>query len=253
MSPANEQANFVADVINDIVSRTSLTELEGPNGGPYLPLTFSESPEQSAGAVRLWRAADDSPLDRMLHMRLLAGPVDTQLLFLFGRADSSMPHFHLQTVQFPPDGCVYNADILPRLDPVTHPNWFTRVFSGLRRPYKAATTDRENSCAQAPANPALAFYMSPYGIASARTDTAELAKVAPQLQAYVDHYLALAGEGTWPVPEGVDTIARDKHYLQLFFADELDPRAWHGVYKVIGEARGKVVKQLLRTPLKLST
>ncbi|MBT8421816.1 MAG: hypothetical protein KJP03_01745, partial [Gammaproteobacteria bacterium] len=187
--------------------------------------------------------------DRMVHMRLLTGPVDTQLLFVFGRADSTMPHMHLQTVQFPPDGCVYNVDLLPRLDPVTHPNWFTRVYTGLRRPYKAATGDAGNSCAQAPANPALAFYMSPYGIASARTDTTELEHVSPQLLAYIDHYLALAEE-KWPVPDGVDTIGRDRQYLQLFFADELDPRAWHGVYKVIGEARGKVVKQLLQTPLR---
>lgn len=244
------QSTLVDSVIEDILSATGLQEQQGPDAGPYLPLTLSEQPEQSAGFVRLWRGVADSPLDRMVHMRLEAGPVLTQLLFVFGRADSCMPHFHLQTVQFPPDGCVYNADVLPRLDPVQQPGWFSKVYTGLRRPYRAAVGDPANSCAQAPANPALAFYMSPYGIASGRTDLDELVRVEPQLRAFVSHYLELAG-GPWPAPEGVDTVARDKQYLQLFFADELDPRAWHGVYKVIGEPRGKLVKQALCTPLRL--
>lgn len=242
---------LIDSVIAELVAATDLREIHSSGAEPYLPLTFAEAPEQSAGSVRLWQAADDSPLDRMVHMRLAAGPVLTQLLFVFGRADNCMPHIHLQTVEFPPDGCVYNVDILPRLDPVTHPSWFKKIYNGLRRPYRAAVSDAANSCAQAPANPALAFYMSPYGIASGRTDHAELERVEPQIRAYVAHYLKLAATH-WPAPEGVDTVGRDKQYLQLFFGDSLDPRAWHGVYKVIGEARGKVIKQVLRNPLNLN-
>jgi len=241
---------FIDSVIDDILADGHFDEVNGPDGGPYLPLTFSEAPDESAGCVRLWRGRDSSVLDRMVHVRLVAGPVETQLLFVMGLADSCMPHLHVQVVQFPPDGCVYNADLMPRLDAVDHPDWFTRVYSGLRRPFRQATSDRDNSCAQAPANPALAVYMSPWGIGSGRTDKAELDRVGPQLRDYVSHYLQLAAEPDWEAPQQEDAVGRDKRYLQLFFADDLDPRAWHGVYKIVGEARGKMVKSLLRSPLR---
>jgi len=239
---------FINSVIDDFAAEVDLKETEGPDGGPYLLLTHSDSPSDTAGYVRLWCAQGASPLDRMVHMRLIAGPVETQLLFIFGRADTCMPHLHLQVVEFPPDGCVYNVDLMPRLDPVDFPEWFTRVYSGLRRAYRQATGDGNNSCAQAPANPALAVYMSPWGIASGRANREELNRVEPQLRDYVSHYLSLAGQEDWASPAGVDTAERDQRYLELFFADELDPRAWHGVYKVVGEARGRVIKSLLRTP-----
>jgi len=248
MSDAPYSLAFINSVIDDFTARSDLTETLGPDSGPYLLLTHSESPSDSAGYVRLWCAQGASPLDRMVHMRLIAGPVETQLLFVFGRADTCMPHLHLQLVEFPPDGCVYNVDLMPRLDAVDFPDWFTRVYSGLRRPYRQATGDRGNSCAQAPANPALAVYMSPWGIASGRANREELNRVEPQLRDYVSHYLALAGQDDWAPPSGVDTAERDQRYLELFFADKLDPRAWHGVYKVVGEARGRVIKSLLRTP-----
>ena len=249
MSEAPYSLAFIESVIDDCVASSGLTEVAGPDNGPYLPLTQSASPKESAGYVRLWRAADESPLDRMVHMRLIAGPVETQLLFVFGRESNCMPHLHLQVVQFPPDGCVYNVDLLPRLDAVDFPDWYTRVYSPLRRPYRQATGDSDNSCAQAPANPALAVYMSPWGIASGRANREELSRVEPQLRDYVAHYLSLANQDDWEAPANVGTAERDRRYLQLFFADELDPRAWHGVYKVVGEARGGVIKRLLRTQL----
>ncbi len=241
---------FIDSVIDEILEGGHFDEVSGPDGGPYLPLTHSDSPDTSAGYVRLWRGYESSVLDRMVHMRLVAGPVETQLLFIMGLADSCMPHLHVQVVQFPPEGCVYNADLMPRLDAVYHPDWFTRGCSGLRRPYRQATSERGNSCAQAPANPALAVYMSPWGISSARTDKAELDRVEPQLRDYVSHYMKLAAEADWEAPDGEDARERDKRYLQVFFGDDLDPRAWHGVYKVVGEARGRVIKSLLRTPLR---
>ena len=250
MSETPFSLRFVDSVIDEILTAAEWQEQRNVDAGPLLPLTLQDHPAQSAGYVRLWKALGASPLDRMVHMRLIAGPVETQLLFVFGRAENCMPHLHLQVVQFPPAGCVYNVDLLPRLDAVEFPDWFSRVFSGLRRAYGQATGNPENSCAQAPANPALAVYMSPWGIASGRSDQAELDRLEPQLRAYVAHYLALAAEPGWEAPDGVDCARRDAQYLKLFFADELDPRAWHGVYKVVGQARGGVIKSLLRTPLR---
>ncbi len=239
---------FIEALIARCLSAVAWTERTAPDGGPCIALTVADDPQQSAGYVRFWEGPADSPLDRMVQMRLQAGPVETQLLFLFGRPETVMPHFHAQAVQFPPAGCVYNADLLPRVDPVDHPEWFERVFGALRRPYRKATSDRENSCAQAPANPMLALYMSPWGIASGQTDREELEKVRPSIDAYLDHYLGLAAESGWDVADTGAQVARDSRHLAQFFSDELDPRAWNGVYRIVGEDTGRRVKQLLQEP-----
>jgi len=239
---------YISQMIDRVLEKTRWEELTAADGGPALTLQTLEE-KQAAGYVRLWRASAESPLDRMVHMRLIAGPVETQLLFIFGKAETSMPHLHAQVVQFPPDGCVYNMDYLPRLDPVERADWFERVFGELRRPYRKATADRNNSCAQAPANPALAVYMSPWGIASGRATKEELDRVAPCLEEYLDHYLQLANESGWDEPAGAALIERDRRHLELFFSDEMDPRAWNGVYRIIGEDTGRAVKAMFTTPL----
>ena len=239
---------YISKMIEQVLANTGWDELVASDGEAFLPLTILEG-GHSAGYVRLWRGAKGSPLDRMVHMRLIAGPVETQLLFIFGRSETSMPHLHAQVVQFPPDGCVYNMDYLPRVDPVDRPEWFERVFGALRRPYRKATTDSENSCAQAPANPALAVYMSPWGIASGRADKAELDKVTPCIDEYLEHYLRLANEDDWDEPNGASLVERDRRHLALFFSDDMDPRAWNGVYRIIGEDQGRAVKALFESPL----
>jgi hypothetical protein len=219
-------------------------------GDPCMALSLADDSAAAAGYLRYWQAPDASPLDRMLHMRLMAGPVETQLMFIFGKPETSMPHFHAQAVQFPPAGCVYNVDLLPRLDPVDHPEWFERVFTPLRRPYRQATSDKDNSCNQAPANPALAVYMSPYGIASSQTDREELERVSPSVDAYLEHYLALATESGWDECDAAELRARDSRHLAKFFSDDMDPRAWNGVYRIIGEASGRQLKALIEQPAK---
>jgi hypothetical protein len=241
---------YVAGYIAKVLASGAWAELKGTDDGPFIPLQMQDNAAQSAGYLRIWRAPDNLPLDRMIHLRLIAGPVETNLLFVFGQSDTTMPHLHAQIVQFPPDGCVYNMDLLPRLDAVEHPEWFDRVYAPLRRPYRKATSDRANSCAQAPANPALAVYMSPWGISSGRADTAELDRLAPALEEYLEHYLHLAGETGWDYPASTQLAERDRRHLALFFADELDPRAWNGVYKIVGESTGQRIKRLFRSPLK---
>jgi hypothetical protein len=240
---------FIEGLIDQSLTACSWSEQHSADGGHYMQLQQAENPDATAGYVRFWTAPADAPLDRMIHLRLIAGPVETQLLFIFGRADSSMPHFHAQAVQFPPAGFVYNVDFIPRLDPVDHPDWFETVFGPLRRPYRKATSDEQNSCAQAPANPALAVYMSPWGIASSQTDQAELERVTPCIVAYLEQYLALAAQNTWSVADPDAQSKRDSRHLERFFADELDPRAWNGVYRIIGEETGLAIKALMQNPI----
>ncbi|MFW2403733.1 MAG: hypothetical protein ACN4GT_03125 [Gammaproteobacteria bacterium] len=219
------------------------------DGGPCRSLTRADD-SAAAGWIRLWSAPDSDLVDRMIHIRLQADPVDTQLFFLFGRRSTAMPHFHAQVVQFAPDACVYNADFLARLDPVEHPDYFAQVFEPLSKPYWRAINDQQNKCALAPANPAIAAYLTPWSIGVGQpTDRAELDRVAPQIHAFLDHYLDLARSLDYPIEDAPAQIARDRAHLENFFADRLDRRAWNGVYGMIGEAAGQDLKNILKTPL----
>ncbi|MDH3977556.1 MAG: hypothetical protein OEU86_03495 [Gammaproteobacteria bacterium] len=227
-----------------------LSEINNDDGGPYLQLTRADDATLPAGFLRLWQGDGQHWIDRMIHFRLQSDPVDTQLFFLFGRSDSAMPHFHAQVVQFAPDACVYNADFLPRLDPVEHPDYFTEVFTPLNKPYWKAISDTANICALAPASPAIATYLSDWSIGTGRpTNKAELERVTPQIDAFLDYCLQLGTNLSYTNIDTEATRERNRKHLDIFFSDKLDPRAWKGVYSVIGEEAGKQIKQIFKTDI----
>ena len=244
--------NFGFDFINGLVSRCTarlpFEERTGPNGAPLMQLVGAEDADQDVGFLRLWAGTD--PVDRMVHVRLQGDPADTQLFFLFGRAATVMPHFHGQVVQFGADACVYNADLLPRLDPVDHPDYYQVVFGPITKAYWRAINNPARACASAPANPAIATYLSPWSIGAARPATrAELTDVGEQIHAYLDHWLQLCEELDYPRQDPAAMIERDTRHLEGFFDERLDPRAWKGVYRLIGTEQGREVRRILMDKL----
>jgi hypothetical protein len=240
---------FIAALIDRIQAQLRTEEQLAADGGPFMRLA-NVSDGADAGFVRLWAAPGSERLDRLIHVRLQSPPVDTHLLFLLGRADTVMPHFHGQVVQFGPDACVYNADIMPRLDAVDHPGYYREVFDPVNRDYWKAATNPKNVCAMAPANPAIAVYLSPWSIAAGRPTTREeLDRVTPSIFAYLDQCLRLSREIRYQGPSGAQLRDRDHRHMEIFQSDELDPRAWKGVYRILGEPVGRRLKEVLRTPL----
>lgn len=250
MSSGSFSLPFVENLVEHSLASLDFSERTGAAGGPLLQLKALDAPHADAGFVRLWIAEPGSLADRMVHFRLSSGPVDTQLFFLFGRADSVMPHFHVQVVQFSPEACVFNADFLPRVDPVDHPDYFRQVFAPLNMPYWKAINDYQNVCSHAPGNPAIATYLSHWSIGTSRPATAtELAKVTPSIHAYLAHWLALANALRFNGPDAELLRRRDAKHLACFLDEDLDPRAWKGVYTVVGREVGQEIRQIIAEPL----
>jgi hypothetical protein len=146
---------------------------------------------------------------------------------------------------------VFNADWLPRLDPVEYPDYYAQVFTALNKPYWQAINDRANVCSLAPASPAIAAFLAPWNIGAGRpTDRAELERVGPNINAFLEHCLDLAHQLEYAGPSGEALRDRDRKHLDCFFDDQLDPRAWKGVYKVIGQDTGTRVKEIFKTGLR---
>ncbi len=242
---------YINSLIEKALTNQALQELPGERGEPFLALPNADEPATKAGTLRLWQGTGSSLIDRMIHFRLIREPVDTQLFFLFGRSATPMPHFHAQVVQFGPDACIFNADYLPRLDPIDHPDYFTTVFAPITKPYGKAIQSKDSPCALATANPAIAAYLSPWSIVCGRpAKHAELNRIAPFIEQYLAHYLDLSNQLTY-MGSGPEKLRdRNHRHLDLFFDDGLDPRAWKGVYRVIGEKPGQRVKEIFKSELR---
>ncbi len=237
---------FVSELVAGCLAAYPFDE-QTVDGGPRLMLSHRDT-GADAGFLRLW--SGHGVIDRMIHLRLRGDPADTQLMFVFGRSDSVMPHFHAQTVQFGEDACIYNADLIPRLDPVDHPDYYASVFAPITKAYWQATQTAGNACASAPGNPAIAAYLSPYSIGASRpTDQAELERVGKQIRLYLDHYLELPRTLAYPTPDHELLIARDQRHLGCFFSEELDQRAWKGVRRLVSDPVYSEIRTHLMTPL----
>ena len=240
-------ASFIDTVVERCLDRLSCREQLSPPGQTWLDFE-TEASDGSAGFLQLW-AADD-PVDRVVRVQLQGTGSEIHLFFVFGRSDTLVPHFHLQIVQIGDASCVYNVDLLPRLDPVDHPGYYEQVFFPLNRAYWKATTNPDNACASAPANPAIAAYLSPWGIAAGRpTDVAELERVGVQIHEYLAHFLDLTRGIDYPAPAPELLRERNRRHLSCFFDEKLDPRAWKGLYRLAGGDQGHQIRQILMQEL----
>lgn len=229
-----------------VLAALPFTEVTGPGGGPLHPLRHVTE-GVDAGFVRRFEGDGSHQGDRIIHFRLVGGAVDTELLFFFGRPDSPLPHLHLQVVQFAADACIFNADWLPRLDPVDYPDYQRLVLEPMNVPYWKAVNDRTRNCSHAPANPAIAAYLSPWSIGVSRpAPRAELDAVAPSIDAFVDHWVRLATTLRFEGPAADVLRRRDAKHLACFLDERLDPRAWRGVYNAIGEPAGHEVRRCIQ-------
>lgn len=231
-----------------VLAALPFTEATGADGStPLLPLASATDPALPAGWVRRYDGSGPHQGDRIVHFRLASAAVDTELLFFFGRADTAMPHLHLQVVQFAADACIFNADWLPRLDPVDYPDYQRLVLEPMNVPYWKAVNDRSRNCSHAPANPAIATYLSPWSIGVSRpAQRAELEAVAPSIDAFVDHWVRLATTLRFEGPAPDVLRRRDARHLACFLDERLDPRAWRGVYNAIGEPAGHEVRRSIQ-------
>ena len=85
----------------------------------------------------------------------------------------------------------------------------------------------------------------------ARRTTRNSIAWGPNIVAFLEHCLDLAKDTELsgrPMP--VLLTERDRKHLDSFFDDALDPRAWNGVYKVIGEDVGHHIKEIFKTRLR---
>mgnify|MGYP003688246995 CR=1 FL=1 len=135
------------------------------------------------------------------------------------------------------------------MNEIVNTEYITKDFEDLTKPYLKATSKPENSCSKALMNPAIAAYLSPWGIVSHRTDTAELTRLQPLLESYLTHYLYLSDSLSYSHASAEELQMRSRKHLERFFDDDLDPRAWRGVYNVIGEDAGVKIKTILKLSL----
>ena len=87
MSETPFSLEFIEGLISQSLTACDWSEQLAADSGPYMQLHQADNQDATAGYVRYWIAPSDANLDRMIHLRLIAGPVETQLLFIMGQYD----------------------------------------------------------------------------------------------------------------------------------------------------------------------
>ena len=120
----------------------------GTDAEPFLSLPSPQDPAQEAGRIELWVGDGSTAIDRVVHIVLRGGPVETRLFWVFCADDSPAPHYHAQLVSVPGGRFVHNVDLLPRVDLALHPAYAEEVFGPLGEARAALVGNPEHACAR---------------------------------------------------------------------------------------------------------
>lgn len=246
MSPSLSQ-QLSDRTVEQIVARFDLKEVQGAEGGPWLPL-HSHAPmfKGAVGQVRVYQGA---PLTQLLTCTITVPPIglDSHMLFAFTDTEGAIPHFTVDSVRSG-DGYAFHLDLIPRLDLAVSLAYMDAVFGPLTAAFKAHRELEGLSPAQL--DPRQYAVMSPWMCVNRATESAFRATFAT-VQTYLDHWFALVEQGiaetalSGSTPQG--RAERDAAHRGVIFNAEVD-KVWHQITPLIGaEAVAKIIAQLRAT------
>ena len=218
---------------------------------PTTPLPAAAAPDQQAGEIALWAGSCGASLDRLVRIRLSAGPVETQMLWLFGVEDSAVPHYHAQLVSMPGGRFVHNVDLLPRVDLALHPDYTAEVFAPLTQPRAELVGNAEFACSRGGVPPSMAVFLSPWGVLGAGASLAEVEQARALFQRYLEHVLDLA-QGMKSAPGAQELQARHAALVAAHTNEDLDKRAWGGTRRMVGDDGVQAIQRALRESRRLT-
>ncbi|WP_406316042.1 hypothetical protein OHA77_03320 [Streptosporangium sp. NBC_01639] len=199
------------------------------------PLTSPMAP-QPVGRLRVLRSEPADRVDKVVTVSLVVPTIglDSHMIFAFTPADSAVPHFTLDSVR----SSEYHAmhlDLIPRVELATHLDYLDTTHLPLTPLLEAAwEIDGVSPAAVGPRQRAM---MSPWMVVARATEDA-FTRLGATVDAYLDHWLALADKGV--TAEG-DLAARDRVNRANLFSPEVDP-VWHQVTRLLGADQAERVR-----------
>ncbi|MBD3926736.1 hypothetical protein IEZ26_19105 [Nocardioides cavernae] len=226
-----------------IVERAGLTEVVGPDGGPFRTLRSPMSPEP-VGRVRVFSG---EAVAKVVYVGLAVPAIglDSHMVFAFAPADVAVPHFTLDSVQGQ-GSYAFHLDLIPRADLATHLTYVDWAHTPLTDTFDEVSA--RPGLSKAAIGPRQFAMMSPWMLVH-RADEDAFAGIGDAVGEYLDHWFGLLGAG---VPAEVaadladtDLAARDHRNRANIFSPDVD-KVWAQVERLLGpDAMEDVRAQLL--------
>jgi hypothetical protein len=233
------------DKLAQIGDRLSLTELHGPDGGPFRSLVSPRS-GQDCGETRI--LVGDGVVKKVVYHAVVAEMIglDSHMIFAFTDPESAIPHWTFDSVVA---GGVYafHLDLLPRADLGAHLKYMDAAYGPL--------TDSHASGREIPGltepdlSPRQRSVMSQWMLAY-RVPEDEYKNIDPFVQAYLDHWFTLVEKG---LPEDVvasvgdtELAVRDQRNRGMIFNRDVDP-VWDMITPLVGQEQSELMRLNLAT------
>ncbi len=222
-----------------IIDRLGLRETE------QVSLASASDPDGApVGSLRVFHGGDGCPVSKAVYIGLTVDAIglDSHMLFAFGRPESLLPHFTVDSVQAGP-GYAFHLDLIARVELGVNIAYMDEVYGPLTEVAEAARS--------VPGLGAAHLTMRQYALMSPwmvvqRADEAAFAKIAEHVAAYRDRWLALADGG---ISAAVDLdpaaiAARDRRHRAGLFNPDVDP-VWAQVSRLVGAETSERLRRTL--------
>lgn len=230
--------------LEDLVARTGITEVHGPDGGPLRWLTSAPFGPDPVGKVRVF--VGDGAVAKAVYVALAVPAIglDSHMTFAFTPPTSAVPHFTLDSVQGQ-GSYAFHLDLIPRAEIGTHVPYMDAVYGNLTEKFEEVRA--WEGLSDTNLTPRQNAMMSPWMLARRATEEAFRAMTGP-VGVYRDHWYSLIEKG---LPDDVlatlsDTnlAARDAEHRRQLFSPEVDP-VWHQVTQLVGEEQSEFMRHQL--------
>lgn len=230
--------------LDTLVERGNLTEVTGPDGAPYLPLTTSAFGEpMSVGEARVFSG---DRIAKAVYVGIVVPQIqmDSHMVFAFTSADSPVPHFTLDSVHA--GGYhAFHLDLIQRVDAGTHMAYNDWAHWPLTETFEAVRSNPGYT--KAALEPRQLTVMSSWMLAFRATEEAFKQLDGP-VASYLDHWFSLL-EGEVPgdvVADIADTdlAVRDARNRGLLFNPDVD-KVWAQISRLLTEPVAEQIRLLL--------
>lgn len=230
--------------VEAVVDRLALTEVPGEDTPERLVLSSPMMPDAPVGSMRIWTRSDGLNLV-YVGMTVPMIKLDSHMMFAFTPADSTVPHFTLDSVGND-DDFAFHLDLIPRLDLGANLAYMDHCYGALTE-LRAACAEIDG-LTKANIGERQWALMSEWMIVHRASEPA-FKEIQTTVEGYRDHWASLVENG---VPSEIleatpDEIARrDQRNRAAIFDPDVDT-VWARVTQLVGEEQSERVRSTLAT------
>ena len=230
-------AELCLDTLTRFQNQFDLHEI----GSPHITLTNERMPAP-VGNVRLFTGG---PISKLVYIGMTVPFInlDSHMIFAFTAPDSAVPHFTLDSV-FSGEHYAFHLDLIPRVDLGVNLDYLNTVYQPLNEVF--AATKQIEGLSPAHLTPRQYAIMSPWMLVY-RANEEAFAQINSSVDAYLDHWFALAEKGLpndYAIPAAL--AERDHHNRAIIFNPEVDP-VWAQVDRLVGAEMSARMRGILQS------